>query len=557
MTHLKIEKLTVTINSKPILKDLSFELNTDERILILGASGCGKSTLLLSLMGITQRFDNAQVSGNIFIRDRSIQEMKADEISKILGLVFQNPESQFCSLYPEDEVAFGLENLCVDPEQMDPIINKSLQIVGFPNNKYKNAINTLSGGEQQRLALAAIFAQGAELFLLDEPTANLDPTGRRQIVASAKTAAKAGKGLLVVEHNLEHWLPFLNRLIILDNDGTILCDGNPREIFEKLGPLLNEKGIWRPQSIRLYDQLIRLGHNFSKVPLNSRELANETIPETALITAFQRLRHNPKMAASSGHVILNTKDLSVAYEKNKPIFYHVNLTIMTGDFWALVGANGSGKSTLAKTLIGLIEPACGAVILEGKNIMEMKLKDIFNRIGYVFQNPEHQFVADTVWSEIAYSVEQLDIDENSKKQHIHALLKEFDLLDFLSNNPFSLSGGQKRKLSVATMLVGNQKLLILDEPTFGQDQKNAYALMDKLSELNRKGITIFMITHDLDLVAEYANKTAVLYDGTLVFSGQTHDLWQQKRLIAQSGLELPFKIKVISRDDEEHYVENQ
>ncbi|MBP2651427.1 MAG: Sigma 54 interacting domain protein [Firmicutes bacterium] len=549
MTQIKVEKLSVEINSRLVLKDLTFEFCTNERILILGESGCGKSTLLLSLMGLTQRFENAQVTGDVFIDNRSLRKMKPYEVSKILGMVFQNPESQFCSLYPEDEVAFGLENLCVAASLMDDIIHKSLEAVDFPKEKYKNPINELSGGEQQRLALASIFAQEAELFLLDEPTANLDPLGRRQVVTAAKASAAKGKGLLVVEHNLEPWLPFLNRLIILKNDGTMLCDGKPRELFEVYGEELRQRGIWRPQAVRLYEQLRKLGHKFTQVPLNCSELRAENISKTLLAEAFKSLNPNIKQDNSSAKIIIDIKALAAEYEKNKPIFRNVNLEIAAGDFFALVGSNGSGKSTLAKTLIRLIDPAYGTVNIHNKNIMQMKLRDIYTAVGYVFQNPEHQFIEDTVWSEIGYSVDQLDIDEISKKQYVSSMLEEFELEALKKSNPFSLSGGQKRRLSVATMLVGKQKILILDEPTFGQDEKNAYKLMDKLAELNKQGITIFMITHDLDLVEEYTNKTAVMDNGAIVFNGKTSDLWNSQAIIKQSGLELPFKIKVMAKDE--------
>lgn len=549
MTDIKVENLTVKLNDKLVLKEISFEFNTSERILILGESGCGKSTLLLSLMGITQRFDHAEVTGDIFIGGKSIKKMKPNEISRILGMVFQDPESQFCSLYPKDEVAFGLENLCVNPALMEELIHRSLKAVDFPKPRYQNAINALSGGEQQRLALASIFAQGAEMFLLDEPTANLDPLGRRQVIAASKVSAEKGKGLLVVEHNLDHWLPYLNRLMVLDHNGTLLYDGNPREIFEKYGEILEEKGIWRPQSVRLYEELKRTGYLLSRVPLNFKELCDENIPKNRLVEAFHKLNHHAEMNHFSNKVILEVNNLSAEYEKNKPVFREINLKIEEGDFVALVGCNGSGKSTLAKAFIRLIEPACGEVVLDGKRIKETKLKDIFHITGYVFQNPEHQFVEDTVWSELAYSVQQLELDEISSKQYIITLLEEFELQSFISNNPFSLSGGQKRRLSVATMLVGNKKLLILDEPTFGQDEKNTHRLMDRLCELNNKGISIVMITHDLDLVEQYANKIAVMHKGSLIFSGEAHDLWNRKNIIEDSGLELPFKIKVLTRKE--------
>lgn len=551
MTHIRVEKLNVSINNRRILNNISFEFDTKERILILGESGCGKSTLLLSLMGLTQRFENAEVTGDILIGETSVRNMKPYEISKVLGLTFQNPESQFCSLYPEDEVAFGLENLCIDPHKMRNIINKSLEAVHFPEEKYKNDINALSGGEQQRLALAAIFAQGAEMFLLDEPTANLDPIGRKQIVKSSKLLSENGKGLLVVEHNLEPWLPFLHRLIVLRKDGTLLCDGTSRDMFLKYGEEFEATGIWRPYSVRIYEELRRGGHKLCKIPLNSEELIEENIPENLMNSVFHALGHDAEKGEEpSKKVMLEVQKLSAGYKKEKTIIRNISLKILEGDFFALAGCNGSGKSTLVKSMIRLIEPSGGNVFFYGQDMSEMKLKDIFNHIGYVFQNPEHQFVEDTVWSEIAYSVDQMDINAEEKRKLTHNLLSEFELEALAKSNPFSLSGGQKRRLSVATMLAGNQKLLILDEPTFGQDEKNAYKLMNKLKELNKRGITIFMITHDVDLIEEYANKTCVMHNGTLVFCGRTCELWKEKSKLKNWGLDMPVKMKVMLRNED-------
>lgn len=558
MTRIRVENLSVKFIShkKNTLNNLSFEFNTNERILILGESGSGKSTLLLSLMGLMQRFENAEVTGEVFIGDKSVREMLSKEVCQKVGLVFQNPESQFCMLYSEDEVAFGLENLLIKPSLMQEIINKSFEEVGFSKKRYTRRINNLSGGEQQRLALASIFAQGAEMFLLDEPTANLDPKGRRQIVSSAKSAANKGKGLLVIEHNLEPWFPLLERLIILKQDGEILDDGEPRSVFKQWGNKLGEMGIWRPYSVRVYEELKKMGYHLKEIPLNAKELSekliNENVPEHILNEVFQRLgkacsmeNNNPLNSKN----VIEIKSLTVGYTKDEEILNDVVLNLVEGDFFALVGSNGSGKSTLAKTLIQMVKPTSGKVTLFDKKLSDMKLRDICSTIGYVFQNPEHQFVKDSVWSELAYSVNQLDISEEKKKEMIKSFLKEFDLESVAKSNPFNLSGGQKRRLSVATMLVGNQKILILDEPTFGQDEKSAYKLMEKLAELNRNGVAIFMITHDLDLVEEYANRVAVIDNKKIVFSGKTNDLWKQKDLIKKCGLELPFKIKVIARTE--------
>jgi energy-coupling factor transporter ATP-binding protein EcfA2 len=548
MTPIKITDLTVTINGQPVLQDINLNFTTNDRILIWGESGCGKSTLLLSLIGLTQQADNTRVTGEIRIGDRPVHQIKATVIAQKLGLVFQNPESQFCSLYPKDEVAFGLENLAVAPAQMEAIIDRALAATNFPLEKAQNAINTLSGGEQQRLALAAVWAQQAEMFLLDEPTANLDPRGRQQLIAAVKTSLSAGKGLLVVEHHLEDWLPLVNRIIILARDGTIRADGNPRALFKKPEIISALQGPELPRSIRLYAKLQQMGAHLATVPLNAAEFQAANIPAGLITKAMQQLS---RVASPSGSAaaLVSIKDLTVAYPKGRPVLHQLNLEINAGDFWALVGGNGSGKTTLAKTLLKLVTPNSGAIIIDGRSLAKIKLKELSGLIGYVFQNPEHQFIADTVWAELAYSVNQLELDDHRKQQYIRELLTELELEDCLSNNPFSLSWGQKRRLSVATMLTGTPQLLILDEPTFGQDARNAARLMDKLAGLNQRGLTILMITHDLDLVAEYIPKTAVLQQGRLIFSGATEALWRHQKLLESSGLELPFQLKVLLKDE--------
>jgi energy-coupling factor transport system ATP-binding protein len=547
MAKVNVSNLSVEINGNSVLKDININFDTQERILVLGESGSGKSTLLLSLMGIIQRFSNSDVTGDVSIDDISIDCMKISHIARIFGVVFQNPESQFCSLYPKDEVAFGLENQGIDPGIMPEIINKSMESFDFPREKENQLINTLSGGEQQRLALSSIRAVDSQMLLLDEPTANLDPKGRRQVVKSAKKAGEEGKGLIVVEHNLENWIPFLDRLIVIDRDGEILCDGAIGEMFYKYGEVLEEKGIWCPRSIRIYRELKKRGHIFNSVPCNIEQLKNEKISQELLKEVMDVYYKTPdKLKKIKENPILKIEKLSAGYKKNKRILKEINLTINEGDFFALVGGNGSGKSTLSKVILKLANIFSGDVYICGRKLSSYKEQELYDLIGYVFQNPEHQFLEDTVWSELAYSIDQITEDKDFKNKEVNRLLEDFHLKNYETNNPFSLSGGQKRRLSVATMLVGERKMLILDEPTFGQDERNTKMLMEKLVKLNEQGMTILMITHDLDLVDSYANKTGVMFGGKILYSGNTENLWKEHEIIKESGLELPYRIKLLN-----------
>lgn len=547
MAKVNVSNLSVEINGKSVLKDININFDTQERILVLGESGSGKSTLLLSLMGIIQRFSNSDVTGDVSIDNISIDCMKISNIARIFGVVFQNPESQFCSLYPKDEVAFGLENQGINPSIMPEIINKSMESFDFPREKENQLINTLSGGEQQRLALSSIRAVDSQMLLLDEPTANLDPKGRRQVVKSAKKAGEEGKGLIVVEHNLENWIPFLDRLIVIDRDGEILCDGAIGEMFYKYGEVLEEKGIWCPRSIRIYRKLKKRGHTFNSVPCNIEQLKNEKISQELLkkvMDVYYKISDKSKKIKENP--ILKIEKLSAGYKKNKRILKEIDLTINEGDFFALVGGNGSGKSTLSKVILKLANIFSGDVYICGRKLSSYKEQELYDLIGYVFQNPEHQFLEDTVWSELAYSIDQITEDKDFKNKEVNRLLKDFHLENYKTNNPFSLSGGQKRRLSVATMLVGNRKMLILDEPTFGQDERNTKMLMEKLVKLNEQGMTILMITHDLDLVDSYANKIGVMFGGKILYSGNTENLWKEHEIIKESGLELPYRIKLLN-----------
>ncbi len=547
MAKVDVRHLYVAINGKPVLQDVNIKFHTQERILILGESGSGKSTLLLSLMGIVQRFDNADVNGDVLIDGVSVMDMELPDIARVFGVVFQNPESQFCSLYPKDEIAFGLENQCVKPSMMEERIKTSMEAYDFPMEKEYQQINSLSGGEQQRLALSAIAALGSEMLLMDEPTANLDPQGQRQVVKSARKAGGEGKGLMVVEHNLENWLPFLERLIVVDWNGSILCDGDIRDMFHTYGDMLKEKGIWCPNTIRIYSELKNLGHSFNKVPCNISELNDENIPQALMDEVIDC--HFGRAAGSiekqGRKPILAIEKLTAGYKKSQEILKDIDLIVREGDFFALVGGNGSGKSTLSKIIMRLIDISAGHISIVEKDLSAYGNRELYDLIGYVFQNPEHQFLEDTVWSEVAYSIDQLMLDENTRKQEVNCLLEEFHLTDQFMSNPFSLSGGQKRRLSVATMLVGERKILILDEPTFGQDEKNTIMLMKKLAELNQQGMTILMITHDLDLVDRYADRTAVMHDGRIIYDGDTQDLWKKHDIIKKGGLELPYRVKLM------------
>ncbi len=469
--------------SKPAVQDVSFTLPAGSLTLLLGPSGGGKSTLALALTGIVPHHIYAHVEGQIRIGGLDPAEAEPARIAATAGILFQDPEAGFATLTVEDELAFGLENLAVPREAMPARIRAALARVGM-EAFLKRRLDTLSGGEAQRIALAALLAMEPPILILDEPTANLDPQATREFFATLKRL-KGEHTILLIEHKLDACWHLADRVLFLGEAGRLLAAGEPTATLEAHLPQILEAGIWVPSHLD---------------PRAGRR---------PLLDAFPALNDAPPA--------VEVRNLEFAYPEGAPVLRGVNLRIPQGDFVALMGANGAGKSTLALHMAGLLpRPQAGEVRLFGKPRTALSPREQADLVGFVFQNPEHQFVTDRVWDELAYSLKVRGWPEARVRERVEALLDDFHLTAHAERNPFTLSQGQKRRLSVGTMLAAGQRLLILDEPTFGQDRNTAYALMDRLRALNQQGVTIVMITHDERLAWEYARRKVVLADGKVV-----------------------------------------
>lgn len=575
---IRTKNLTVTYldEKRPILRNVSLQIGSDERVLLLGPSGAGKSTLLYAFAGLVPRAIEARLSGSVYLDGRPVTEWTPAQVAMRLGYVFQEPDSQFCMLYPEDEIAFGLENLGWDPVFMRTAVTRSFERVGLSKAIQETRIDRLSGGQQQRLALACILAQEPKMLLLDEPTALLDPRGRRLVVDTVFSLADDGKGIIVVEHLLDPWLELLERVVVLDRRGELVADDTPQVVFARHRSALEELGVWLPQGVSSAGQPSAEGaepgssrgpreYGTSVTPnVGERAGADQPAPRstpqltghsashaphsTSRFTPHSRPHHapasTPRSAQPKTTSALSVVEVRAGYREGQTVLHHVSLEVGRGEFWALIGPNGSGKSTLAKTLIRMLQPSVGEVRLQGIPVNKLRTRELTRHIAYVFQNPEHQFVTDTVWGEINYSLKQAGVPESERADRIHAALAHFGLEEHMASNPFALSGGQKRRLAVAAMLQSKAPLLVLDEPTFGQDRHHAHQLMQTIAALHADGVAVLMLTHDMDLVDLYAEKVAVLCEGRLVFSGPVADLWARADDVAGWGLELPLRLSV-------------
>ncbi|KAA0547675.1 ATP-binding cassette domain-containing protein [Bacillus sp. BGMRC 2118] len=463
-----VEKLRLKFPGEEqlLFKDMNLTIQKGEKVLLLGPSGCGKSTLL-------------QVLGGIIPRSIDIP-MKAENINlpKAVGYVFQDPESQFCMSYVDEEIAFVLENLQVPREEMNDKIKHYLRIVGLQDIPLHTKIESLSGGQKQRLAIASTLALEPEVLLLDEPTAMLDPAGTKQVWDTISDVMK-DQTLIIVEHKIEHVVELVRRVIVFNNSGEILVDAPKEEILCNYLHLLRSHGIWYPGVWKEY------------VSSNPRQISQPTL---------------------SSDSIVKMKDFNV-YRKKEMIAFVEELKIDQGEWITVVGENGAGKSTLLLGMMQLLKTSGNYEIL-GKRVIP-KL-DLSSDIAYVFQNPEFQFVAHTVFDEVSFSLVLDGENESVIQEKVTDLLKKFSLFEHRHKHPYELSMGQKRRLSVATAILNNQKILLLDEPTFGQDSKNTFELLELLEKERNEGKVIVMITHDEQIVENFATRKWMMKKGRIV-----------------------------------------
>ena len=458
------------------LSGVDLDIAPGERVLVLGPSGSGKSTLMGGLAGLLGGAEEGEASGSLTVDGVA----PADARGRV-GLLMQDPEAQVVLARVGDDVAFGMENVGVPREEIWPRVKEALSAVGL-DVPLDHSTTELSGGQKQRLAMASILAMGPGLLLLDEPTANLDPSGVaevRDVVASV--VEHTGATLVVVEHRVDVWASLVDRVIVVA-DGRLAADGPLRQVLEEQGEALRERGIWLPGG----DVAAEVG----------------PAPESA-------------PASSEAAPIARVTDLTIGYDQDAPVRSGINLTLERGVSTCIVGANGAGKSTFALTLAGLLKPIAGTVEVETSDGThgdphEWSSKQLLGRMSMVFQEPEYQFLASTVAEELAIGPRAAGMSEEEITPLVEEHMEALGLAKLARANPMTLSGGEKRRLSVATALVSAPELLILDEPTFGQDRGTWLGIVRLLRAALARGVTLVSITHDPAFVAAMGQRVVDL-----------------------------------------------
>jgi len=520
------------------ITDLSFEYLSDEKILrninleidkgffsLVGVSGCGKSTLCLALNGLIPHEIGGKISGKVEVSGLDTQKHPIKELAIHVGMVFQNPESQLFALSAEDEIAFGPSNLALPYSKVKKRVDKVLKQLDIEYLRNKSP-EEMSSGEKQKVAIASALAMEPEILVLDEPTANLDPASTEDIFKLLKRLSR-DMLVFVAEHDIAKVLKYSDMIAVMDK-GSIVLTGTPEKI---LNESMIDKYMYLPKICRISKKMGII----SPIASNASELAERT-----------RLKRRPvgeekrKIKCES---IIQIKDLWFEYKDKTAVLKNINLDINKGEFVAIVGQNGAGKSTLALHLNGLLKPTRGDVVIDGNNTKNEKVSSLSKIVGYAFQNPDIQFFEDTLTEEISFGPRNLGLDSAEIKARAESIFRYTGLDKFRDKDPFSLSMGQKRRLSIASILSMEPKVIVIDEPSTGLDIKTTDSLMKLVKKLNSLGHTIVMITHDMELVSDYAERVIVMKNGEVIGDGSIRDVFNSEKLIRDAHLMLPEIIK--------------
>jgi energy-coupling factor transport system ATP-binding protein len=537
---IKIENVSYTHWNRetPTLKGVSLQVFPATLNVLVGPGGSGKSTLCSLFNGEIPHLLGGEMEGTVFVKGQDTREAEVKDLSRVAGHMFQDSESMFATLYTEDELAFGPENLKLDPIEIRSMVDRLL--VDFQlEPQRKNLVWNLSGGQIQKLGLAVILAMQPEMVVLDEPTANLDPQATRAVHELVLELRSRGIAILLVTRELDDFLlEHADQLLVLD-DGHITAAGPVQQVLLSHGDAMHSLGIWLPETVEIGLGLRqKFGIKMDKLPINvtdtlaalrSHKLLGDCLGEEIPSTSSKR--------TNQAEALISGRGLEYSYANGFKALKGVSFEVYPGEMLAIVGRNGAGKSTLAKLMVGLQKPQSGDLQLFGKPARSWKVESLAENIALVFQNPEHQFLTDTAYDEIAYSLLARGItDPQEVKRLVEAQLEQLELTEFTKSHPFALSAGMKRRLGVATMLVCHPRLLLVDEPTYGQDRQMTHTLMALMEEIRTQGVSVVMITHDMRLVQEFASRVIVMSEGLITYCGDPSELFASEELLHEANL---------------------
>ena len=514
----------------PTLKNINLKIKQGEKILIAGLSGSGKSTLGNCINGLIPFVYEGEISGECLIDGKNIQEMSVAELSKTVGTVLQDTDGQFVGLTVGEDIAFAMENDCVGYNELHSRVNiiaEKIDIVDL----LKKAPGELSGGQKQRVSLAGVLVDDVKILLFDEPLANLDPaTGKNTIELIDEIAKRTSATIIIIEHRLEDVLyKSIDRIILFD-DGKIVNDSSPDELLST--NKLIESGIREP----LYLSAVK----FAGVRVNKDDhpgyIDSLKLNDDDKNKIRNWVKNNHQVTKEYNDVTLKLENLNFSYDGIKNNVDDVSFNVNKGEMLAIVGKNGAGKSTISKLLSGFIQLDSGRILLNDRDLKDDTIFERGQKIGLVLQNPNQMICNTMIYDEVAYGLVNMHIDAEEIKNRVDEILKICGLYEFRNWPISALSYGQKKRVTIASIIVMKPDILILDEPTAGQDYHHYTEIMDFLSDLNKKGYTIIIITHDMHLMLEYCNRCVVILDGKKVYDGSCAKVLVDDAIVNKANL---------------------
>ena len=529
--------------ARPALGGITFGLEAGELLVVMGASGAGKSTLCRCFNGIIPNFLKGDLQGEVRLLGEQVSRMRVAEAARTTGLVFQDFESQLFATSVELEVAFGAESQGVPREEILRRVKELLALVGLSDLRRRRPA-TLSGGEKQRLAIAASLSAAPALLVLDEATSDLDPVGKAAVFALARrlTSAEGARRAVVFAHHDAEEAVEASRVLVL-GEGRPMALGSPAEVLADPA-MLSEQGIMPLATAAVC----------SALGIEERPLEVEGAAELLLSRGLHLAREAGRAweerdrarADKPGEPIVEVRGLTHCYEGGEPVLHGIDLAIRRGEFVAIIGQNGSGKSTLVKHFNGLLRPTQGGVRVGGEKANSLPLSALGQRVGHVFQNPDHQIFAPTVAEEVAFAPRNFGVEGEEVEARVAEALSAVGLAGREDEDPFALTKGERQRVAVASVLAGRPEVLIFDEPTTGLDARECRGIMSLIERLNRQGHTIIVVTHAMWLVAEYADRVVVMQGGRVVLDAPTRRAFAEEEALRGASI-IPPQIVRLSR----------
>ena len=520
-----------TAQAEPTLYNINLKIRKGEKILIAGPSGCGKSTLAHCINGLVPGSYPGKSTGKLTVDGKDALELGLFGLSKVVGTVLQDSDGQFIGLTVAEDIAFALENDCIPTEEMHREVERVAELVDV-KQVLKHAPHEISGGQKQRVGLGGVMVGQVDVLLFDEPLANLDPaTGKQAIALIDDIQKRTGCAVIIIEHRVEDVLYRPVDRIIVMGDGRIQYDGDPDTLL--CSPLLQEKGIREP----LYVTALKYAGVTLTPDMRPSYLPQLTLSDAQKQQVVTWFETQPQAVTKPmGEVLLRIEDLDFTYEGGHHALRGISATIHKGEMLSIVGTNGAGKSTFSKVICGFERPQSGFLELKGEDLRNLSIKERADHIGYVMQNPNQMISKIKIFDEVALGLRNRGVSEEEIRPRVEETLKICGLYPFRNWPVSALSYGQKKRVTIASILVLNPEMILLDEPTAGQDLKHYTEIMDFLSQLNRQGVTVVLITHDMHLMLEYTPRAIVFHGGQVIADRSAAEVLNSPEIVETAHL---------------------